>query len=104
MKDKLITQLRDMWGELTYGIRWLCLCPSPGKRMVTVLVLVVVLGGANIWFVANSIYNMGKRDAEKKFLELKIGGSQLQRIEPVEWPLFKDSIYSIKNQMEKIIN
>jgi hypothetical protein len=98
MKDKLITQLRDMWGELTYGIRWLCLCPSPGKRLVTVLVLVVVLGGANIWFVANSIYNMSKRDAEKKFLEL-------QHIEPVELPLSKDSLHSIKDfKWEKIKN
>ncbi|MDR2384546.1 MAG: TraL conjugative transposon family protein [Tannerella sp.] len=98
MKDKLITQLRDMWGELTYGIRWLCLCPSPGKRLVTVLVLVVVFGGANIWFVANSIYNMGKRDAEKKILEL-------QHIEPVELPVSGDSIQAIKNfKWEKIKN
>ena len=98
MKDKLITQLRDIWGELTYGIRWLCLCPSPGKRLVTVFVLVVVFGGANIWFIANSIYNMGKRDAERKFLEL-------QHIEPVELTLSKDSIHSNKNfKWEKIKN
>ncbi|MDR1667549.1 MAG: TraL conjugative transposon family protein [Bacteroidales bacterium] len=96
MKDRLITQLRDMWGELTYGVRWLCLCPSPGKRLVTVLVLVVVFGGANIWFVTNSIYNMGKRDAEKKFFEL-------QHIEPVELHLSKDSIHPIKNFKWEII-
>jgi hypothetical protein len=98
MKDKLITQLRDIWGELTYGIRWLCFCPSPGKWLVTVFVLVVVFGGANIWFIANSIYNMGKRDVERKFLEL-------QHIEPVELPLSKDSIHLNKNfKWEKIKN
>ncbi|MDR0431097.1 MAG: TraL conjugative transposon family protein [Tannerellaceae bacterium] len=98
MKDRLITRLRDIWDELTCGIRWFCLCPSPGKRLITALVLTVVLGGVNIWFITNSIYNMGKRDAEKKFLEL-------QHIEPVELPLSKDSIRSGKNfNWEKIKN
>jgi hypothetical protein len=98
MKDTIGKQLSHIWGELTYGIRWLCLCPSPGKRLVTVLVLVAVFGGANIWFVASSIYNMGKRDAEKKFLEL-------QHIEPLELQHPKDSIHSIKNlHWEKIKN
>jgi hypothetical protein len=90
MKDKLIKQLCYIRGELTYGIRWLCLCPSPGKRLVTVLVLAAVFGGANIWFVANSIYSMGKRDTEKKFLEL-------QHIEPLDLQHASDSIPSIKN-------
>jgi hypothetical protein len=87
-----------MWGELTYGIRWLCLCPSPGKRLITALVLVVIFGGANIWFVTNSIYNMGKHDTEKKFLEL-------QHIKPVELPLSQDSIHTNKNfKWKKIKN
>jgi hypothetical protein len=90
MKDKLMKQLSDIWGELTYGIRWLCFYPSPGKRIITVLVLVIVFGGANIYFVTSSIYNMGKRDTEKKFLEL-------QHIEPLELQHSKDSINSIKN-------
>jgi hypothetical protein len=90
MKDKLIERLCDIWDALTCGIRRFCLCPSPGTRLVTVLVLTVVLGGINIWFITNSIYNMGKRDAERKFLEL-------QHIEPVELPLSEDSIHSGKN-------
>jgi hypothetical protein len=41
---------------------------------------------------------MGKRDAEKNFLEV-------QHIKPAEWPLSKDSIHSIKNfNWEKIKN
>jgi hypothetical protein len=97
MKDKLITQLKDIRDELTYGIRRLCLCPSPAKRMVTVLILALVLGGLNIWFVVSSIYNMGKNDARKEFLEL-------QHIESLELPQKNDSIKSIKNYELKIKN
>ena len=71
-------QLYDVWDEVTYGIRWLCLRPSPAKRLVTVLVLAVFSGGLNIWFVASSIYNMGKNDAKKEFLELR----HTQTLEP----------------------
>ncbi|MDR0506850.1 MAG: TraL conjugative transposon family protein [Dysgonamonadaceae bacterium] len=97
MREKLITQLGHIWDELTCGIRWLCLCPSPCKRLITALVLIAVFGGINIYFVANSIYNMGKRDAEKKFLEL-------QHIQPLELQYSKDSINSIKNHELKIKN
>jgi hypothetical protein len=71
MKDKIMKQLYNVWDELTYGVRWLCLCPSPAKRLVTVSVLVVFFGGLNIWFVVSSIYNIGKSDAKKEFLELR---------------------------------
>ncbi|GHT02148.1 hypothetical protein AGMMS50276_31800 [Synergistales bacterium] len=90
MKDKLITQLKDVWDEMTYGLRWLCLCPSPAKRLVTVLILILVCGGLNIWFVVSSIYNTGKNDARKEFLEL-------QHIESLKLLQKNDSInYELK--------
>jgi hypothetical protein len=92
MKDKLITQLKDIWDEITYCIRWLCLRPSPARRMITVLILIVVLGGANIWFIVSSIYSMGKNDARKEFLEL-------QHIETLKLQHKSDSI-NILNQKE----
>jgi hypothetical protein len=97
MKEKIITQLRHIWDELTYGIRWLCLCPSPGKRMVTVLILIVIFGGLNIYFIVNSIYSIGKRDAEKQFMEIRY-------IETLELQHKADSIKSIKNEELKIKN
>ncbi|KAA6304665.1 hypothetical protein EZS27_043688, partial [termite gut metagenome] len=91
--DKIIKQLADIWDELTYGLRRLCLCPSPAKRLVTVLVLAVVLGGANIYFVVSSIYNIGKRDAQKEFLEV-------EHIKELELPTHSnDSINQLKKQM-----
>ena len=98
MKTKIREFLTDAWGETAYGLRMLCGKPTPLKRLVMVLLIGGALAAANIYFVANSIYNMGKRDAEKKFLEL-------QHIKPVELPLSKDSIHSIKNfKWEKIKN
>jgi hypothetical protein len=93
MKDKLIKQLYDIWDELSYGLRWLCLCPSPAKRLVTVISLALILGGANIYFVVSSIYNTGKRDAQKEFLEV-------EHIKPLELPTQPgDSINQIKKKL-----
>jgi hypothetical protein len=98
LRKKVVEFVSGAWGEIEYGLRCLCGRPSPMKRFITVLMVGGVLAVVNIWFVANSIYNMGKRDAERKFLEL-------QHIEPVELPLSKDSIYSNKNfKWEKIKN
>jgi hypothetical protein len=105
LRKKTVEFVSSAWGEIEYGLRCLCGRPSPMKRFIAVLTVGGALTVANIWFIASSIYNMGKRNAERKFLELKIGGSQLQHIEPVELPLSKDSIYSGKNfNWEKIKN
>jgi hypothetical protein len=98
VKTKIRKFLTDAWGETAYGLRMLCGKPTPLKRLVMVLLIGGALAATNIYFVANSIYNMGKRDAEKKFLEL-------QHIKPVELPISGDSIHSIKNfKWEKIKN
>jgi hypothetical protein len=97
LRKKAVEFVSGAWGEIEYGLKCLCGRPSPMKRFIAVLTVGGVLAVANIYFIANSIYNMGKRDAERQFLELKIGGSQLQHIEPVELPLSKDSIHSNKN-------
>ncbi|MDR1356452.1 MAG: TraL conjugative transposon family protein [Tannerellaceae bacterium] len=69
MKDKMITQLRDIWDELTYGLRRLCLRPSPDVRLFAIVFLVIASCVVNIWFIAGSIYSAGRRDAGKEFLK-----------------------------------
>ena len=62
-------------------------------RFIFVLAAGGILLVANIYFVFNSFYCMGKHDAEKKFLEI-------QHIQSFEIPSSKDSISSqsrIKN-------
>ena len=98
LRKKAVEFVSGAWGEIEYGLRCLCGRPSPIKRFIVAVTVGGVLAIANIYFIASSIYNMGKRDAERKFLEL-------QHIEPVEWPLSKDSIHSNKNfKWEKIKN
>jgi hypothetical protein len=98
LRKKVVEFVSDAWGEIEYGLRCLCGRPSPVKRFIAVLAVGGILTVANIYFVASSIYNIGKRDVEKKFLEL-------QHMEPIEFPLTKDSIYSIKNfKWERIKN
>jgi hypothetical protein len=86
--------LGDVWGELTYGVRWLCLRPSPGVRLSIIITLFVVLSVTNIWFVVSSIYNAGKRDARKEFLEIEHAGR-------LELQHKNDSIKTIKRMKFK---
>lgn len=90
MKERLMKRLRHIGEELTYGIRRLCLRPSPGVRLSIIVLLVVASGAANIWFVASSIYNMGVSDTKRQFLEV-------QHIETLKLQSVKDSI-NIINQ------
>jgi hypothetical protein len=66
--------LGDIWGELNCGVRRLCLRPSPGVRLLIIMVLIVASSAVNIWFVVGSIYNAGKRDARKEFLKIEHAG------------------------------
>ena len=96
--SKLKETLSDVWDELTYGIRWLCLRPSPGKRLSIIIFLVIVSSTINIWFVANSIYNIGKRDARKEFLEIEHAGK-------LELQHKNDSIKTVKKmEFKKVEN
>jgi hypothetical protein len=71
--------LGNIWDELTHGVRWLCLRPSPGVRLSVVIVLFVGLSATNIWLVVGSVYNAGKRDAREEFLKIEhIGKLELQ--------------------------
>lgn len=71
-------------------LRNICGKPSPVKRFVAVLILMVVFGGFNVWFIVNSVYNIGKNDARKEFL----------KIEHIEQLKFRnDSVKQFKNQM-----
>jgi hypothetical protein len=90
LRKRIVEFVSDVWDEIGYGLKCLCGWPSPMKRFIVAVTVGGVLAIANIYFIASSIYNMGKRDAERKFLELK-------HIEPVELPYSKDSIHSIKN-------
>ncbi|MDR2690941.1 MAG: TraL conjugative transposon family protein [Dysgonamonadaceae bacterium] len=92
LRSKVVEFVSGAWGEIEYGLKCLCGRPSPMKRFIAVLTVGGVLAVANIYFVANSIYNMGKRDAEKEFLKM-------EHIKRLDWqPANSDSI---NNQLNK---
>jgi hypothetical protein len=92
LRKKVVEFVSGSWGEIEYGLKCLCGRPSPVKRFIAVLTVGGVLAVAHIYFVANSIYNMGKRDAEKEFLKM-------EHIKRLDWqPVNSDSI---NNQLNK---
>ena len=89
MKEKIKEFLINAWDEIEYRLKCLCGQPTPMKRFIAILIIGGTLAVANIYFVVSSIYNTGKRDAEKEFMELQhIESLKLQN---------SDSINSIKN-------
>jgi len=93
MKD-LRNKIREFGSKaldkIEYSLKRLCGQPTPFKRFIVVLVLGSILAIANIALVVSSIYNIGKQDAEKTFLEL-------QHIKSLE---LQHSSDSVKNQLK----
>jgi hypothetical protein len=81
--------IRKFWSKVgdavEYRLRLLVGRPSPMKRFLIILCMGVILTIANLYIIADSIYKMGKRDAEIKFMEL-------QHIESLELQQKQDSI------------
>ena len=65
---KLINKFLD-WVD--YGLRRMCGELTPEKRLITILAMCVIFGIGSIYMTFSSIYNIGKRDAEQKYLELE---------------------------------
>jgi hypothetical protein len=65
---KLINKFLD-WVD--YGLRRMCGELTPEKRLITILAMCVIFGIGSIYMTVSSIYNIGKRDAEQKYLELE---------------------------------
>jgi hypothetical protein len=92
LRKKAVEFVSGAWGEIGYGLRCLCGRSSPMKRFIAVLTVGGALAVANLYFVASSIYSMGKRDAEREFLKV-------EHIKRLEWqPVNSDSI---NNQINK---
>ena len=91
MREKINNSLIYAWDEFTYCIRQICGKPTPLKRFVIVLVISGILSIAYICTLISSIYNIGKRDGEKEFIEL-------QHIKPLDMQNRNDSINNLKQK------
>lgn len=60
LSDKADEWLRRMCGRLT-----------PGKRLAVILTMLLTFSFLSIYMTVSSIYNMGRRDAEKDMIEIE---------------------------------
>ena len=75
---KINLKIRELGSDamdwMEYGMRRLYGKPSMMKQFVIVLILGSVLSVFSIYSIVSSIYNMGKSDAQKEFMEIKHTG------------------------------
>ena len=60
LSDKADEWLRRMCGRLT-----------PGGRLTVILTMLLTFSFLSIYMTVSSVYNMGKRDAEKEMMEIE---------------------------------
>ncbi|MDR2970077.1 MAG: TraL conjugative transposon family protein [Tannerellaceae bacterium] len=97
MKKKTGNFMEAVRSGIEYRLRWLCGRPSPLKRFIAILVIGGMLTVANIDLVVSSIYNIGRKDAETEFMELR-------HIETLKLQQQKDSLDFLRLKMEKLHN
>jgi hypothetical protein len=71
MKKKTGNFMEAVRSGIEYRLRRLCGRPSPLKRFISILVIGGAMTVANIYLVVSSIYNIGRKDAETEFMELR---------------------------------
>jgi hypothetical protein len=92
MREKIKYFLTGVRDEVTYGIRCSLGRATPVKHFAILLIIGGTLSIAYIYTLVSSIYDIGKRDAEREFMEL-------QHIESLKLQREQDSI-NILNQTE----
>ena len=64
----MIRKLSDLFDQ---WLRRMCGRLTPGKRLAVILTMLLSFSFLSVYMTISSIYNMGRRDAEKDFLEIE---------------------------------
>jgi len=76
--NKLRLKIKELLSEcldwMEYGLRRLYGRPSMMKQFIIVLIFGGFLSVVSIYSIVSSIYNMGRTDAQKEFMEIKHAG------------------------------
>jgi hypothetical protein len=72
MRIKISEFLKDVAGEIAFGLRCLCGRPTPMKRFIMVAIAGTAMGIASFCILVSSIYNLGHDNAQKEMPELNI--------------------------------
>jgi hypothetical protein len=92
MKLKIKELLNALRDKVDSVLRRLCYGLSPSERLATILSFCVIFGIASIYMTVSSIYNIGKNDAKREFLEL-------EHIKRLELQHSNDSINFLKQKV-----
>lgn len=71
----------------------MCAAMTPGARLAFILITFVVFSFLSVYITVSAIYDMGRRDAEKKFREL-------EQIRDWDLQLQRDSIKNLLKQFD----
>lgn len=71
MKQKIKELVSNLWDKVDYSVRRVCYGLSPLERLITILAFCAVFGIMSIYMTVSSIYNIGKNDAKKEYLEIE---------------------------------
>jgi len=85
IKEKVI-----LGEHIEFFFRRLCGKPSPEKRLITVVIIVLLLAGINIYISVYYIGSIIKNDARKEYMEM-------EHIKPLE--ISNDSINKFKSKV-----
>ena len=89
----MIKQQINRFRDWTDGcLRRICGGLSPKRRLITILAFCTIFGSMSIYMTVSSIYNIGKRDTEKKYMEI-------EHIKEFELQHSNDSINHVKKQI-----
>jgi hypothetical protein len=64
---KTINRIKD-W--LEDKLRGICSPMSPGRRVITIVTLIVVFAAVNFYVTFRAIYNIGREDARREVIEI----------------------------------
>lgn len=64
---KIISKVKDWIGDKARAV---CAPMSPGRRVVTIVVLIVVFAAVNFYITFRAIYNIGREDARREVIEI----------------------------------
>jgi hypothetical protein len=70
-KNKLNETVNEIRDGFSSSLRAVCGRPSPTKRLVIVLIIGGVLSVVSVSALVRAIYDIGKRDAQRQFMEVQ---------------------------------
>ena len=99
-----MSMIKKLSDKLDGFLRWMCGRLTPGKRLAVVLTMLLSFSILSVYMTVSSIYNMGRRDAGKEYMEIEhIRDLDLRRERKDSINLYKQFDYGTTGQKSGIL-